>query len=265
MNINRLQLPLVSGVVKKEGKLLLTRRFEPSLKQIHNKWEFPGGKIEFGEDPKLACEREILEETGVIVKVQELLPFPYAAVREYKDKKIQALIFCFFCEYIDTLDKFNAPKKISEIRWADIEVMDPVQIQSGTLHFIYHLIQNSFFELNKKNELNNQYIHYVSLESIDKKNNRLRAYDIVIESNIQKEVPPFKVQSLWGRIGIDYRDTDEESFNNRDKMLSYLNLKLLTRFRHNYRIVDISNDFPYVPAIEMIERSEKISHLRILN
>jgi DNA topoisomerase-1 len=49
-----------------EGKVLLLHRGY-SDDFMNGKWGFPGGHIEKGELPKVACEREVLEETGLDV------------------------------------------------------------------------------------------------------------------------------------------------------------------------------------------------------
>lgn len=56
------------AIIRRNGKILLLQRsvnneFEPGL------WEFPGGKINFGENLIEALKREVWEETGLPVKV----------------------------------------------------------------------------------------------------------------------------------------------------------------------------------------------------
>jgi 8-oxo-dGTP diphosphatase len=60
------------AVIKNNGKILLLQRaldcdFEPGL------WELPGGKISYGENLREGLKREVVEETGLLIKVG--LPF----------------------------------------------------------------------------------------------------------------------------------------------------------------------------------------------
>ncbi len=59
------------GVVWKDGRLLIARRPEDAL--LGGLWEFPGGKIEPGESPPAAVERELKEELEVEVHVRDLI------------------------------------------------------------------------------------------------------------------------------------------------------------------------------------------------
>jgi len=66
------EFPLVGvgGVVIDQDRALLVRRArEPAL----GEWTIPGGLLEVGETLTAAVEREIFEETGLIVRVVELI------------------------------------------------------------------------------------------------------------------------------------------------------------------------------------------------
>lgn len=61
-------------VLNKQGKFLLLQRskndsYDPMM------WEFPGGKLEEGEDVSQALEKEILEEAGIIVNPLERIAY----------------------------------------------------------------------------------------------------------------------------------------------------------------------------------------------
>ena len=58
---------VVAGLIVKDGKLLVCQRTRHQTMPL--KWEFPGGKIEEGEQPRDALRRELEEELGILATV----------------------------------------------------------------------------------------------------------------------------------------------------------------------------------------------------
>lgn len=65
-------IPVVCALIEREGCILLAQR--PAHKHLPLKWEFPGGKVEPGEDPAAAIVREIREELGCDIVITRPLP-----------------------------------------------------------------------------------------------------------------------------------------------------------------------------------------------
>ena len=65
-------IPVVCALIERAGRLLLAQR--PAHKHLPLKWEFPGGKVEPGEDPAAAIVREIREELGC--EISPTCPLP---------------------------------------------------------------------------------------------------------------------------------------------------------------------------------------------
>ncbi len=58
---------VVAGLIVQDGKLLVCQRTRHQTMPL--KWEFPGGKIEEGEQPRDALRRELEEELGILAGV----------------------------------------------------------------------------------------------------------------------------------------------------------------------------------------------------
>jgi 8-oxo-dGTP diphosphatase len=62
---------VVGAAIVRDGRLLAARRTTPVA--APGRWELPGGKVEPGESPETALTREIAEELGCAVIVEQWL------------------------------------------------------------------------------------------------------------------------------------------------------------------------------------------------
>jgi 8-oxo-dGTP diphosphatase len=69
----RKTIRVVAAVVENEGRYLITQRRETAVLPLL--WEFPGGRVEEGEDDRAALARELVERLGVEAEVGQLISF----------------------------------------------------------------------------------------------------------------------------------------------------------------------------------------------
>ena len=67
-----MKINVVAALIYNEGKVLIARRLTGDT-NVFGKWEFPGGKVEFGETEEHAIEREIFEEFELCIKADKYL------------------------------------------------------------------------------------------------------------------------------------------------------------------------------------------------
>ncbi|SHK13532.1 NUDIX domain-containing protein [Desulforamulus aeronauticus] len=80
-------------IFNKEGEVLLQKRADVNL------WGIPSGHVEPGETVKNAAIREILEETGLQVKILRLIGVysdPSSQVFQYPDGRVTHFVTCCF-------------------------------------------------------------------------------------------------------------------------------------------------------------------------
>lgn len=77
MERNSTWLPVVALALRDEnGRWLMQQR--PANKDHAGLWEFPGGKVESCETPRMALVREVYEELGLVLDQSELTPLAFA-------------------------------------------------------------------------------------------------------------------------------------------------------------------------------------------
>jgi 8-oxo-dGTP diphosphatase len=79
---------VAAAVVIRDGRVLLTRRAEGQ--HLAGIWEFPGGKLEAGESPEEAVERECREECGIDIEVAEIFDVTHY---RYPEKDVLLLFY----------------------------------------------------------------------------------------------------------------------------------------------------------------------------
>ena len=79
---------VVAALLKKGDRYFVQTR--PEGKHMAGKWEFPGGKLEKGESPEAALERELWEELGVRTKTGRIRR---VVNHSYPEKDILLLFF----------------------------------------------------------------------------------------------------------------------------------------------------------------------------
>ena len=81
-------ITVTAAVIEKNGKILIARRKAGS--RLGGLWEFPGGKLEPGENPKECLRRELHEEFGIDTEIGEFL---VSHIHEYTHGTIKLLSY----------------------------------------------------------------------------------------------------------------------------------------------------------------------------
>jgi 8-oxo-dGTP diphosphatase len=101
---------VVAALIFKDGKVLVCQRTRHQTMPL--KWEFPGGKIEEGEQPRDALRRELDEELGIEADVGDEV----ARIRhQYKNGSSVELRFFVVRDYKGELEN----KIFKDMRWAE--------------------------------------------------------------------------------------------------------------------------------------------------
>lgn len=100
---------VVAALIFKNGEVLVCQRTRHQTMPL--KWEFPGGKIEDGEQPRDALHRELEEELGIDARIGDEV----ARIRhDYKNGSAVELRFFVVREYKGEIEN----KIFRDMRWA---------------------------------------------------------------------------------------------------------------------------------------------------
>ncbi|MBH41641.1 MAG: hypothetical protein CL685_02925 [Candidatus Magasanikbacteria bacterium] len=115
---------LAIGIIIQDGKVLVNKRNDPHNLDHHEKWEFPGGAMDFGETLEDNLKREVFEEAGYVVDIIDNLGKIYINPTErVRDNgsidKYQLYIIPHICRVVSGDGKYS-DNEVLESRWAKV-------------------------------------------------------------------------------------------------------------------------------------------------
>ena len=113
------------------GRALACRR--AADRHLGGLWEFPGGKVEDGEDPREALARELFEELGITVLVGDR----FGAVVDWTDGVVRIRLSAFLCEILEGVVE---PLEHEEIRWCDADELRSLRWAEADLPILEELL-----------------------------------------------------------------------------------------------------------------------------
>ncbi|MCB9768126.1 MAG: (deoxy)nucleoside triphosphate pyrophosphohydrolase [Candidatus Omnitrophica bacterium] len=119
-------LLVVAALIQQQDRILIQQR--PPGSWMEGYWEFPGGKVHAGEDPRKALERELLEELGVRCAVGEI----EETIHHVYPEKTVLLLF-YWCEI---LEGKTEGLEGQAIEWKPIRNLEEVEILPADLPLV---------------------------------------------------------------------------------------------------------------------------------
>jgi 8-oxo-dGTP diphosphatase len=123
---------VVAALILRDDKVLVCQRTRHQTMPL--KWEFPGGKIESGEQPRDALRRELDEELGIDATIGEEV----ARIRhDYKNGAAVELRFYAVREYRGEIEN----RIFKDMRWARPSELPALDFLEADLGLVRNLVE----------------------------------------------------------------------------------------------------------------------------
>lgn len=108
-------IEVVAAIIRNEDKVLSTQRGSGEFK---GGWEFPGGKLEYGETNEEGLKREIMEELNVEISIDQ-----FVDTIEYDYDTFHLTMHCYLCSVKSGKISLN---EHSAAKWLNKDTLDDV-------------------------------------------------------------------------------------------------------------------------------------------
>ncbi len=119
---------VVAGLIRRGDELLICQR--AAHKPMPLKWEFPGGKVEPGEEPRAALVRELDEELAIRTTIGREVTTLHHVYR--KDNFAVELRFFM----VDTFEGEIVNRIFADVRWENISKLTEYDFLEADLELV---------------------------------------------------------------------------------------------------------------------------------
>ena len=128
----------------RDGSILLGKRHNDPLKadselRGEGTWTMPGGKLETGESFEEGAQREVLEETGIVLKSAEVI-----CVNNDMNQYAHFVTIGLHSEDFEGEAQVMEPDEITEWRWFDLNDL-PKNMFTPSVHVLENYRQRKFY------------------------------------------------------------------------------------------------------------------------
>ena len=118
----------VGAIVFKDGRVLLVRRGQPPAE---GEWAIPGGSVEIGETLQQAAQRELLEETGIVIQAGEPC-FIFDVIQTDTDGRVRFhyVIIDLLADYVEGYPR--AGGDAADARWVSADELAGLTLSAKT-------------------------------------------------------------------------------------------------------------------------------------
>ncbi len=122
----RIQRISIKGLVSKDHKVFM-------VKDRAGNWEFPGGRIDFGETPEETLGREFKEELGVDqIEIGEVIGI-FSFTTEARGNDYHFIVVVYDCQA--DLSKVSISDEHLEYAWVSFDQLDQYQMRNSYRQF----------------------------------------------------------------------------------------------------------------------------------
>ncbi len=146
LKVNQVVLISQKAVIQYRGKILLLQNTEGGEGKPPQ-WELPGGLLEINEESKKGLLREVLEETGLNIKVWKIFSLQTFWLKDFKlqdarvvDTRVMAL--GYLCELSEANNKPKLSQEHSAFKWFDPKKIKKLQLALNSREIVKDYLRN---------------------------------------------------------------------------------------------------------------------------